>query len=148
MSSVYEFRFMRRHPLVWAKLWWPMLFLSALLMFIALTWTDEAFTVLRLNSIWPVGMAFSATLVFASTVAPFSERLRTLAGAVLATFGGVRAFFSIEAALFVVEGAAVPQLAVQAAHWSIITLVGLFVPTFVADTASQVAVEAGKDDRE
>ena len=122
--------------------------LSALLMFIAATWTDDAFTVLRYNNIWPVGMVFSATLVFASTIAPFSTRLRNLAGAVLATFGGVRAFFSIEAAIFTLDGPGVPQLAIQAAHWLIIALVGLFIPTFVADTASQMAVEAGKDDRE
>lgn len=132
----------------WFKTWWPMLTLSALLWFIALTWTDDAFTVLKFDTIWPLGLAGSATLVFATTIAPFSFRLRNLAGAVLASFGIVRAGFTIEAALFIVDStAASAQLIAQSANWLIIALVGFFVPTFVADAAPRMAVEAGKDDR-
>lgn len=143
-----DLRWARRHPLRWLAHWWPVLTLSAALTFIAATWADPTFSIVRLDLLWPVALAACAAVVLAAAVAPFHRRLRNLAGAGLVTVGVFRVVFYIDAIVLLDPTAAqAAQLAVQAAHWLIIALVGLALPSFVAETALRATVEAGRDDR-
>lgn len=151
--SRFEFRWARRHPSRWLSLWWPVLAISISLAAIAILWTDDTFQVVRWPNLWPVVLSVAATLVAVTTIVPFSRRLAAIAGGSLVTIGVLRVIGYIDALLTADAGSSVDTtraryaLAALAVHWVIVSLVGVVLPTLVAEIATRVTVEAGSDDR-
>lgn len=143
--SRFELRWAWRHPYQWLRRFWTHLALSAVLIGLSFVWSSETFSIAVTPAVWPVALTWVAALIFATSIAPFSKKLRAVTGASMVTLGTVRAAAVVQ--VLVSTDVTPPVLYALIFHDIILALVGVIWPEWTVACGGDATVEAGRDDR-
>jgi hypothetical protein len=144
--SRFELRWIRRHPLQWARLVWWHWTITALLLAKAALVTDQLWGITLGATFWPILLGGAAIAVALSAVAPLDERLQQAVTHILLFVSVTRASTYLGLALTVGGGTRLVA-AGFAVHWAMFTLVAVRWAALSRLAGAQIATEAARDDR-
>lgn len=146
----FEIRWLRRHPLRWARVMWLPWLLALLLVLKAIVIAEPVFAVVSVSELWPVILGMTGGVVLTSAFAPLEPRLQAAVAAILFGVSVLRLLTYVHT--LALAGAALSAdarmiVAGFMIHWAVMAALAAWLPVLLEEAGRRMTVEAGRDDR-
>lgn len=144
----FDLRWIRRHPLRWARLMWLPWIAAAVMAGKAVVIDDPIYSVTAASDAWPVLLATLAGVLLACAVVPLNTRLQAFAGAFLFGVAVLRVLTYLDALVRAgLDNGGQAIVIGFTLHWVLIAALAGWWPIVIETAGRQMTVEAGADDR-